>query len=86
MRKSIKALLGMAALLPLLGQGCALQQESQVNISGGNESKVDATVDASLSGAEAVAEQERDGDSDVDMVGNDQAELDAYVQTEYELK
>jgi hypothetical protein len=86
MRKSIQALLGVAALLPLFGQGCALQQEGQVNVSGGTESKVDATVNATLSGAEDVAQQERDGDSDADMVGNDQAELDAYVQTQYELK
>ena len=86
MRISMKALLGIAALLPLFGQGCAFQQDGQLNLSGGTDSTVDATVDASISGAEAVQKEERTGDSDADMIGNDQAELDAYTQTQYELK
>ncbi|MCK9360748.1 hypothetical protein M0Q28_00770 [Patescibacteria group bacterium] len=79
-------LLALAVMLPLLGQGCAVNQQAQVEAEAKTPAAaIDAAVEAELNAANGVNGEERAGDSDADLVESDKAELNSYAEVEYEL-
>ena len=86
MRKRTISLLALAAVLPLMGQGCSMQQSARINTSATSPSaQVDAAVNAELNTASDVNATERSGDSDADLMNTDKTQLDSYSQTQYDL-
>jgi hypothetical protein len=79
-----KYLLALAAALPLLGQGCATNMNTQVD-SKTPDAQIDASIDAELDAAAEIDREERMGDSDADVVENDRAELNSYSEMQYDL-
>jgi DNA-binding sugar fermentation-stimulating protein len=79
-------LLALAVILPLLGQGCAVNQQAQVDVNTQTPAAaIDAAVETELNAANGVESEERTGDSDADLVESDKAELNSYAEVEYEL-
>jgi hypothetical protein len=90
MTSKAQRLLALAALLPLMGQGC-LDMRQGAQVESQTEARtpgaaIDAAVDAELDAAASVDSAERAGDADADLIINDQAELDAYTEAQYELE
>ena len=89
MTSKAKRLFALATLVPLMGQGClALRQNAQVESQTGARTPgaaIDTAVDAELDAAASVDGAERAGDADADLITNDQAELNAYTEVQYEL-
>ncbi len=84
-----QTLFALVALLPLMGQGCVdLRQRAQVESQTEAQTPaaaIDAAVEAELDAAASIDAAERDGDTDADLITNDQAELNSYTEVEYEL-
>lgn len=79
-------LFALAALLPLLGQGCALTQQAQIGVRAQPPAAaIDAAVEAELNAATGVDGEERAGDADANVVENDKTELNSYTEVQYEL-
>jgi len=93
MSKFYMPILGLAACLVLLGQGCAVGQRTDVmapkpslDTEAGVDAEVDAAVDAILEEEEAAAEAETESSAEVEAFDNNKADLDAYSNLEYEME
>lgn len=87
MNKTLRGLLGTAVALSLMGQGCALTQQSQVETEaqGDADAQIDASVDAMIKAEDEANMEEREGDTDGEKLESS-SELDTYVQTQYDLQ
>jgi hypothetical protein len=82
----MKKVFAFALLLPLMGQGClGYRTEPTTESSRPATAEVDAAVNAELDDAAGIEREEREGDTDTDLVENDTAEINAYAETKYEL-
>lgn len=90
MKKKFFSLIGAGAAIVLLGQGCQATQQTETHPSMEEPStpsaQIDASVDAIMNDAEASAAAEADASADAEVFNEDHANLDAFSQTQYEVK
>lgn len=86
MKITWKAILGSAIALSLMGQGCAMNQQAQIEADAtSSEGQVDASVDTMLRAEDEANTEEREGDTDAAGL-EATTEIDSYSQTQYEIK
>jgi hypothetical protein len=86
MSPRVKYLLALAGTLSLLGQGCAANTQVDINANSQTPAaEIDAIIDAEIDAAAEIDAQEREGDSDPDVVENDKTELNSYSEIQYDL-
>ncbi len=93
MNKKLIFSLSAGVLLVLLGQGCqAAPEQTQVENTPiaqpavTPEAQVDVSVDAILNDVETSAAVEADASADAEVFQQDNAGLDTYSQSDYEIK